>query len=246
MDRLIINPEYPFVYETHLHTNQGSACGHNTGAEMARALKAAGYAGFFVTDHFVGGNTAVDQSLPWEEWVEGYCKGYEDAKEEGDRIGIQVFFGWEAGFNATEFLVYGLDKEWLLAHPELRGISIEDQYELVKKSGGMVIQAHPFRDETYIPCLRLYPHHVDGIEGMNAAHVSAKSRSHNNPNFDLQAHLYAQTYDLPMTAGSDVHSTDLLLGGMAFKHRLETPADYIQAVIGREDYVLLSGNEGLK
>lgn len=30
---------YPFLYETHLHTCQGSRCGRNTGAEMAEAAK---------------------------------------------------------------------------------------------------------------------------------------------------------------------------------------------------------------
>ena len=91
--------KYPYRYETHLHTSQGSACGKCTGEEMAEAYKEAGYTGIFVTDHFFYGNTAVDRSLPWEEWVESYCKGFEQAKKTGDRIGLQVFFGWEASYN---------------------------------------------------------------------------------------------------------------------------------------------------
>ena len=242
-EKLLIQPEYPYVYETHLHTKEASACAHNSGAEMARALKEAGYSGFFVTDHFVGGNTAIDRKLPWEDWVEGFCKGYEHAKEEGDRIGIDVFFGWESGFNATEFLVYGLDKQWLLAHPELQEITVKEQYALVHAGGGMVIQCHPFRDEAYVPHIRLFPHHVDGVEVVNATHCSHLSHSHNNPLFDTQARVYAECQNLPVTAGSDVHSVDLLLGGMAFPHRLKGPEDYIAAVKNREPYLLLSGNE---
>ena len=45
-----------YVYETHLHTKLGSACGKNTGKEMAIAHKEAGYAGIIVTDHFFYGN----------------------------------------------------------------------------------------------------------------------------------------------------------------------------------------------
>ena len=41
-----------YRYETHMHTMEGSACSSSTGAEMARAHKAAGYTGIFVTDHF--------------------------------------------------------------------------------------------------------------------------------------------------------------------------------------------------
>lgn len=62
--------EYPYLYETHLHTMEGSACAHCSGEEMAKACKAAGYTGIFVTDHNWGGNTAVNRRLPWKKFVE--------------------------------------------------------------------------------------------------------------------------------------------------------------------------------
>ena len=42
-----------YKYETHLHTSEVSKCARSTGAEMARAFNKAGYAGIFVTDHFL-------------------------------------------------------------------------------------------------------------------------------------------------------------------------------------------------
>ena len=69
-----------YLYETHMHTSQGSACAHVPGAEMARLYKEAGYTGIVITDHFWGGNTAIDRSLEWADWVNGFCDGYEDAK----------------------------------------------------------------------------------------------------------------------------------------------------------------------
>ena len=150
-----------YLYETHMHTRESSACGRSTGAEAARAHKAGGYAGIIITDHFYHGNTRVDRSLPWTAWVTHFCAGYRNAKQEGDRLGLQVFFGWEAGYDGTEFLVYGLDEPWLAAHPEIRDATVEEQYRLVKTSGGMVVHAHPFRDEFYIPEIRLYPDLVD-------------------------------------------------------------------------------------
>ena len=110
-----------YLYETHMHTSEASACAGSTGAQMARAYKEAGYTGIIVTDHFFYGNTSVDRSLPWEEWVRRFCLGYEHAKAEGKRIGLSVFFGWEACYEGTEFLVYGLDQAWLLAHPQIKG-----------------------------------------------------------------------------------------------------------------------------
>ncbi|MBD5492546.1 MAG: histidinol-phosphatase, partial [Lachnospiraceae bacterium] len=108
-----IREQYPYLYETHLHTSEGSACARSTGAEMARACKEYGYTGIIVTDHNWYGNTAVDRSLPWEEWLDVFCEGYEHARAEGDRIGLDVFFGYEAGYQGTEFLIYGVDGAWL-------------------------------------------------------------------------------------------------------------------------------------
>lgn len=233
--------EYCFIYETHLHTSQGSACAKNTGAEMAIACKKAGYAGIIVTDHNWGGNTASDCSLQWEEWVTDFCKGYEDAKRVGDEIGLDVFFGWEAGYQGTEFLIYGLDKAWLIEHPEIKKASIEEQYKLVHDGGGIVIHAHPYREEYYIPEIRLYPNLVDGVEGMNATHSNSKSIIHNNPEFDVRARIYADKHNLLLTSGSDIHSTNLLGGGMAFRRKLESIHDFTNAILSKEEYHLTNG-----
>ncbi len=245
MKRLNIDPRFPYVYETHLHTSEASACARNTGAEMVRACYDAGYTGIMVTNHFVYGNTNVDRSLPWEEWVENFCKGYESAKEEGDKLGFQVFFGWESGYQGTEFLVYGLDKEWLRLHPEIKDATIEEQYEMVHRDGGMVIHAHPFRKEDYIPEIRLFPQFVDGVEGVNATHACKLSGCHNNPFWDEQAKQYAKENDLPMSAGSDVHGVELLYGGIAFAHKLTGIEDYIKAIKERRACLLLNGNESV-
>ena len=228
---------YPFAYETHMHTKQGSRCGSASGADMAKAYKEAGYTGIIITDHFFYGNTAPDRDLPWADWVMEYCKGYEDAKECGDKIGLDVFFGWESGYNCTEFLVYGLDKEWLLAHPEIRDASIPEQFELVHRYGGMVIHAHPFREENYIPEVRLFPEYVDGVEQINMAHFHKKNIT-DGYMFNQKAEQYAKEHDFPVTGGSDMHSTNLWFGGMAFNRRLENIFDYNRCVMNREGIIL--------
>lgn len=237
----MIREKYPYLYETHLHTLEGSACAHYTGSEMARACKEYGYTGIFVTDHNWGGNTAVNRKLPWEEWVNRFCRGYEDAKAEGDRIGLDVFFGYEAGYAGTEFLLYGIDKEWMLAHPELWEAGIEQQYHLIHEKGGMVIHAHPYREEAYIPEIRLFPEWIDGVEAVNAMHSNSRSFAHNEPEFDKKAIAYAQKHGFPMTAGSDIHNTDLLGGGVSFQRKLVSSADYVKAILTGEDYVLTNG-----
>jgi len=241
MNEETIRERYPYLYETHLHTAESSACAKSTGAEMARACKAYGYTGIFVTDHNWGGNTCVDTDLPWDEWVDRFCLGYEHAKAEGDNIGLDVFFGYEAGYDGTEFLLYGIDKAWMKAHPELRSISVAEQYRLVHEAGGLVMHAHPYREEAYIPKVRLFPDLVDGVEGINAAHLWYSGPLRDKTVFDKRAVAYGRAHGFPLSAGSDIHSASLFGGGMAFRRRLRSAADYVQAVLGGEDYVLTDG-----
>ena len=225
------------LYETHLHTKQGSACANNTGAEMAIACKEYGYTGIIVTDHFFYGNTSVDRSLGWTDWVESYCKGYEDAKQMGDKIGLQVFFGWESGYNGTEFLIYGLDKQWLLSHPEIKDATVEEQYKLVHADGGLVIHAHPFREADYISQIRLFPEYVDGVEALNVSN-GRKLNGRPEPCFmDDKAMEYSIKHNFPVTAGSDVHSIELLGSGMGFDRRLEDIHDFVKAILDKETAV---------
>lgn len=189
-----------FKYEPHLHTSQGSKCGMNTGAEMARAHKEAGYTGIFVTDHFFNGNTAVPEDLPWCDRVNAFCAGYEDAKREGDLIGLDVFFGFEFGVGAADFLIYNLDKEWLLAHENIDLLPAREAFSLMRSDGGFIVHAHPFRERDYIDHIKLFPDCVDAVETLNAA---------NSDLFNDRAKWFADSYGLPYTAGSDIHRTEI-------------------------------------
>lgn len=211
-----------YQYETHLHTTEASACSMCSAAEHVRNYKEAGYTGIIVTDHFFNGNTSVPYDLPWEERVELFCKGYENAKAEGDRIGLFVFFGWEAGFDGTDFLIYGLDKQWLKEHPDILSWSVEEQYRQVHRDGGYIVHAHPYRVRPYIKEIRLYPESVDAVEVLNVGN--------RNNDFDRRALLYARKHHLPETAGTDAHGKGEALSGMAFHHKLEDIKDFIAGI----------------
>ncbi len=236
-----IKKQYPYLYETHMHTSEGSKCGQCPAAEMVRAYKEAGYAGVMVTDHNWGGNTAVDRSLPWEEWIDKFFMGYRNAKAEGDRIGLPVFLGYEAGHDAHDFLIYGFTIEWMKAHPELHDADIPKQLELLHSVGGMVIQAHPYREAAYISEIKTFEKYVDGIEMFNAAHVRPKEDGSNNRIWNDKAVALANANNLPGTAGSDQHSTNLYWGGTAFPTPLKSIEDYIKRIKNDEDRVLTDG-----
>lgn len=212
-----------YKYETHLHTKEGSACASAPAAEMARAHKAAGYDGIFVTDHFFYGNTAVPKELPWEERIDLYFKGYEHAKEAGDEIGLKVWFGCEFTVNSADFLIYGMTKEWMKANEQL--LMYTDERVLFRTLRGMgcfIVHAHPFRSDPYIHHISLYPYDVDAVEVINASHDPKNL-------YNERAKLYADSYGLIKTGGSDSHHLDKLFGGgIDVPEPIDCPEDYLR------------------
>ncbi len=224
-----------YRYETHMHTTEGSACGRSSAVEMVHAHKEAGYTGIFVTDHFFNGNCTVDRKLPWEEKVERFCLGYENAKAEGDKIGLDVFFGFEYCVDAADFLVYNLDKEWLLAHKDVDRWDARKAFATMHEDGGFIIHAHPFRERDYIHHIHLFPRDIDGVETVNGGQLA-------DPLMNERAGVYAMMYDLPKTSGSDSHYHMTLPGcGIEVPERILRPIDYLRQL--QEGKVsLLQGN----
>ncbi len=224
-----------YRYETHLHTAQASACSVVRGRDYIPFYQDLGYAGIFVTDHFFGGNTAVDRFLPWREQVDRFCSGYEDAKDEGDKRGFPVFFGWEQNYDGDEYLVYGLDKAWLYAHPEVKRWTRAEQYREVRRYGGCVVQAHPFRDREYLHRIYLNTACVDGAEVYNVPNTPASNR---------HAYRYAKNLGLTMLAGSDIHSLRWPeLSGVALDTPLTGVADFVRRVCAGTPFTLIAPAE---
>ncbi len=211
-----------YLYETHFHTKEASACASLFGADHSRKYKEAGYSGIIVTDHFLNGNSCIPKDLPWREQIERFCKGYEHAKEEGDKIGLDVFFGLEVNFNTTEFLIYGVDKTWLLEQTDMLSWSVEEEYRRVKEAGGFIVHAHPFRSRSYIREIKLYPDHIDAVEIFNSGNSYRE--------VDEKAEAYAEKLKLPVTSGTDAHGFEKRLGGMAFPNKLNGIRDFIDHV----------------
>ncbi len=224
-----------YIYETHCHTCESSACGASDGATYARYFKALGYSGFFVTDHFWGCNiVAMPEEWSWKQKVDRFCLGYDKAKAEGDKIGINVMFGWEAGSGWTHLLTYGLDKYWLYENPDVVGLGLKAYADKVHLDGGFIVHAHSFRYG--VKDVTVLPDDVDAIEVINGSQPDISN---------FRANAYAEMLDLPKTAGSDIHSvkTDKSRAGVISDSPLITPKDYIEALKRRELKVFEKPNE---
>jgi len=213
-----------YLIETHMHTSESSRCGQSSGAEQARRYRDLGYHAILVSDHFINGNTCMDARLPWSEQIDQFVRGYEEAREEGERIGLAVWFALETNFNGTEFIVTGVSPEWLKAHPAMSRWSVEEQFAAVDEAGGLVIHAHPFREESYIPQVRLFPRHCHAVETCNMSNIVR------GPGYNEKAALYARKQGLPATGGSDAHHVNALHGGIRFERPPASLTDFIATI----------------
>ncbi len=223
----------PYIYETHLHTCQASRCGRTDGADYPDYMLKRGFDGFIVTDHFFNGNSAVPRELPWPERVRMYMSGYRAALKAAEGKDISVFFGIEFNFEGDEYLLYGVGEKWLLDNPDMLSWSRQELYDSVHAAGGILVQAHPYRERDYLSRINLTPGICDGIEIYNAA----------NPAYqNALAYEYAKKLGVPMTAGSDIHAFyDGPMGGMQFARKLESIEDYAAEVLaGRGTPVIIS------
>ena len=210
-----------YRYETHLHTKPVSACASTTVRETLSFYKKIGYDGIFITNHFIDGNISVDRSLPYEEQINFYFSDYEEAFSLADEYGIKVFCGIEMSYGGSDFLVYGLDKEWFLAHPEIVGMKKSEELTLMRESGAFIIHAHPFREASYIDHIRLFPRHIDGVEVINANRKELENH---------MAKLYATNYGFIETAGSDNHSAHAqkMLAGVVSDEPVNSVEDFVE------------------
>ena len=222
-----MNTENKYLYETHLHTKPVSLCAKATVRESLEFYKSLGYAGVFITNHFVDGNIGISKDAPYEERINFYFSDYEEGVKIGDELGISVFFGAEISYRGTDFLIYGLDKEWYLSHPEIMDMTKKEELLFMMESGALVIQAHPYREAKYIECIRLYPREVHGVEVYNA----------NRTDFENEmAQKYADAYGLLHFAGSDNHTAgaQTRLGGIATDTPLADEKDLVKRVLKGE------------
>lgn len=216
-----------YRYETHLHTYPVSKCARASVRDNLEFYKSLGYEGVFITNHFLDGNLNMDRSLPYEERIEFYFSDYEEGLEIGEEIGIRVFLGLEISYGGTDFLIYGIDKEYCLAHPEMIELKKSELLPKLMEAGFLVIQAHPYRQAKYIDHIRLYPSCVHGVEVHNA----------NRSDFDNNmAKIYAEQYGLLGFAGSDNHlgADQKKFGGMESETPVADEKDFVKKILGGE------------
>ena len=216
-----------FLYETHLHTAESSACAGSTAAEQVRAYKARGYTGIIVTDHFLNGNSSCPPGFPWREKILHFSRGYEAAKREGEKRGLDVFFGLEYSIYGSDFLIYGLDAEFLQSSLAFADLPIKECGSVVRRRGGYIAQAHPYQSWSLsIDSRPAHPSLLDGVEVFNLS---------KQPEANRKALEFARANNLPIQAGSDSHSAgNEFASGIILQKKAESVFDIIDAIKANE------------
>ena len=228
--------EKNYKYETHLHTFPVSKCAKVSPRENLEFYKDLGYDGVFITNHFFDNRVNCDTEDAYQELIDYFFSDYEEAVKLGKEIGIKVFSGAEFPYYGTDFLVYGLEKEWYIKHSEIIRMKQSDKLAFLMESGALVIQAHPFREAGYIDHIRLFPRSVHGVEVVNTAMTD---------HVNEMAKIYARNYNLLEFAGSDNHigKKKNLLAGMCCDSPILDEQDFVERVKGGAMQIFIMKNE---
>lgn len=212
-----------FKYEMHVHSKISG--GGDDIVNHIEALRKKGFSGMVITNHFFRGDTKVSRSLPWNEFVDAYAADYEKGKKIAKLYDFDLLFGIEEHVgDGREVLVYGITPDFLYTHPEIKRAEINDFVALVHKAGGLVFQAHPFRDRWYIANptpLKELPI-LDGFEVYNAG---------NHDDENLKAEEFSKSKACRLIAGSDAHSSkDAGKTGIISNVRLRTEKELVSCL----------------
>jgi predicted metal-dependent phosphoesterase TrpH len=209
-----------FRFDTHVHTSEVSPCAEVPAREVVRLYKRAGYNGIVVTDHYNSWTLENFGVKNWARICDRYLAGYLAAREEGERVGLVVLPGLEITFDSVgyaDFLVFGLDPEYLYHYPSLYKLGLQRFRELTSPLGCLVYQAHPFR-----PGITLAnPAWIDGVEVYNG-----------NPRHQSANRLaleFAKRHKLLESSGSDFHQKeDLARGGVRLPELPKDSTDFVR------------------
>ncbi len=218
-----------YIYDLHVHSSECSGCAVTTAREMVRTYIEQGiYSGIVFTNHF----GAPPKGVSWEDHVMHYWNNYLEGKDEGEKADFQVFFGFELGYGyAQEIIVYGVDKDFLLANPDLCNIPPEEVTRRVQAYGGFVSHAHPYRKRSYVPDVVVHMDFtvLDGMEVYNAGNREVD---------DIAAEKKCAELGLIPTAGSDRHGAHEFIknpfGGVKLNRRVADYADLLSTLRNRK------------
>ena len=214
-----------YLTELHSHTKESSSCSVVSAKGLVDIYKNKGYSTVVITNHCSKDNLKLVENKKWKDQVDYVCLGFDVAKEYGDKLNINVLFGVEITLEVTDsdYLIYGIDRTFLDQNELIYLYTLKELFDAVKKSGGLLVQAHPFRDNIQLAPLEF----VDGIEVFNG---NQNENSRNN-----KAIEYGEKTDKILTSGSDFHHNyDVARGGIITDEEIKNNEQLVKTLNNRK------------
>lgn len=202
---------HKYSTELHLHTKESSSCSNIPAKEMIEAYNEKGYSTIVVTDHCSKGKMERLGNIIWKQKMDYVFTGFDIAKEYGESLGLNILLGVEITLHQTDsdYLVYGIDKDFLYNNEKIYEYSLPELYNLCHQNDYILVQAHPFRDNIELVPLE----YVDGIEIFNGCHDEVSRNE--------KAEKYGMSTNKILTSGSDFHNLeDLARGGIVTQEEI--------------------------
>ena len=212
------------LIDLHAHTSGISKCCKIDAPGMVRVAKDAGLDGVVLCNHYDAGYVKNGDTVAF---ARRYVEEYEYARACGEEIGCSVLFGIELTplyYAGVHLLIYGVGTDFLLENPRLFEESQQELYCKIRRAGGVLVQAHPWRLKDRLLDVR----YLDGIE------ISC------HPLYD-GTHLraladIAADHELFLTCGGDFHNdTHRPKCGVYLPDGIENTAMLAEYFVGTED-----------
>ncbi len=211
--------------DLHAHTKAISHCCRVSTDDVFRIANEKGYDGLVIANHY---SKEYFSSQSYDSWIESYVEEWENCKRQAEKYGmislnaIEVSMDYLSGLH---LLIYGVDDKFIRENKRLNEMSLKDLYDLCKKNGCLLIQAHPFRNEVPIQDVR----YLDGLE--------INSHPKYRHCYEKEIVDVANKNGLILTAGCDFHGdSERVLGGMFLPDDIKTEKNLTTFLIVTKEY----------
>lgn len=219
-----------YKYELHCHTSDVSLCASSDAVKAVNFYKERGYDGVVITDHY-SPQTFLLWSLFPQLRVDLFTRGYRRAKEIAGED-FTVLLGCEVRFFFTidDFLIYGIDEEFLRKSGNLMWKYLRRLYKLCDQRGLILLEAHPFRKLRF----RHKPSLMHGCEVYNGKDFDNDANS--------KAKKWAEENNFKITtSGGDFHNYKKTVpGGIITDEPIKTNEDLLR-ILRSGNYTLIEG-----
>ena len=219
------------LIDPHVHSNEISRCSHVSIETLIDTKIALGYGGAVLTNHC---QQWYYDEKDHRENMQKHIDVFHQGKEYADKKGFLLMLGIEVTITDpgySDWLLYGVDEEFLLSSPCLYKFSQRELYEYCRNRGVLMIQAHPYRGETHRP---MDPEFMDGVE--------INCQPGDLPKKD-QVIDFAVSNNLLLTCGVDFHGVSTTIrAGMEVPNDMLTSADFAAYLKSGKGVMDIEGN----